>query len=109
MQENSAEPISTFTMGFQDADYNEAAYAKRIADALGCRHTEEYFTTDELLRYVPWLSRMYDEPMADTSQLPMSLVAVTAKKKVTVCLSRDCGDELFLGYTPYYSTTVIEG
>ena len=101
MQENTAEPISTFTIGFQDAAYNEAAYAKRIADALGCRHTEEFFTTDELLKYVPRLSRMYDEPMADASQLPMSLVAATAKKKVTVCLSGDCGDELFLGY-PYF-------
>lgn len=101
MQELSDEPINTFTIGFENHAFNEAEYAKKIAAHLGCNHTERYFSSKELLEVVPKMVNVYDEPFADVSQLPMYLLAQTAKEKVTVCLSGDCGDELFAGYKHY--------
>lgn len=103
MQDISDEPIHTFTIGFENRAFNEAEYAKKIAKYLGCNHTERYFSSKELLDIVPKMTEVYDEPFADVSQLPMYLLSQTARKKVTVCLSGDCGDELFAGYGYYVS------
>lgn len=101
MQTQSAQPIKTFSIGFDDNSFNEAGYAKKIAQYLGTEHYEQYFQYKELVEFAPLVSKVYDEPVADISQLAMCILARTAKEKVTVCLSGDCGDELFLGYTFY--------
>jgi asparagine synthase (glutamine-hydrolysing) len=101
MQSISDKPVNTFTIGFEESNFNEAKYAKEIARFLGTNYTEYYFTRKELLEYIPKMSMIYDEPLADISQLAMCLLSDTAKKRVTVCLSGDCGDELFLGYGNY--------
>ena len=101
MQDISEEPIKTFTIGFDLPGFNEAEYAKKIAKELGCIHTEKYFGKNELMQFIPRMADIYDEPLADISQLAMCLLVKTAKENVTVCLSGDCGDELFLGYGCY--------
>lgn len=104
VQANSNTPIDTFTIGFHDKNFNEAEHAKRVASHIGSIHHETYVSASDVLQVVPSLPELYDEPFADSSQIPMYLVSKLAKKTVTVCLSGDGGDELFAGYNRYCAT-----
>jgi asparagine synthase (glutamine-hydrolysing) len=101
LQKDKTEKIKTFTIGVPDAGLDEAPYAKDIAAYLGTDHTEYYCTQKEALEIVPQLPFFYDEPFADSSAIPTSLVSKIAKEKVTVALSADAGDEIFAGYSRY--------
>jgi len=98
MQAESSRPVRTFTIGFDDPRYNEAGFAKEVAAHLGTDHTELMVRGDDALEFVTRLPEIYDEPMADSSQLPTLLVARMTRQHVTVALSGDGGDELFAGY-----------
>jgi asparagine synthase (glutamine-hydrolysing) len=109
MQALSEKKINTFSIGFDVPGYNEADFAKKVAKILGTNHTEKYMSTDDALKIVPLLGKMYDEPFADSSQIPTYLVSKMAKEKVTVCLTGDGGDELFGGYRRYYTADNLWG
>lgn len=96
-----SQPLRTFTIGFEDAYFDESPYAREVADRLGTQHTELTCTHREALDVVPRLSEVYDEPFGDRSAVPTCLVAAMARKHVTVALSADGGDEVFGGYTRY--------
>lgn len=101
LQLQSENKIKTFSIGFEQKEYNEAEYAKKVANHIGTDHHEAYMSTKEVLDIVPEIPRIYSEPFSESSQIPTYLVSKIAKQKVTVSLSGDAGDELFCGYSRY--------
>lgn len=101
-QKQSSKKIKTFSIGFENQRYNEARYAKSIAEVLGTDHHELYMREDDAKELIPHLSEAYSEPFADISALPTLLVSRFAKSDVTVVLSGDGGDELFGGYNRFW-------
>ena len=101
LQKKSLTPLHTFTIGFEEAAFDESPYAKRISNYLGTKHTQLICSSKEALGVIPKLPYLYDEPMGDSTAIPTFLVSQLAKKHVKVALSAEGGDELFGGYTHY--------
>ena len=101
MQKQSSKAIKTFNIGFHEKTLDESMHAKKIANHLGTEHYNVFFSNKDIINLIPTLSQVYDEPFADSSQLPTILLSQITKKKVKVALSGDGGDELFGGYNRY--------
>ena len=101
MQKNSHAPVRTFTVGFEEKDFDESRHAAAVARHLGTSHTEIRVTADEARAAIPRMTSIFDEPFADASQIPTFLICQAAKPHVTVALTGDAGDELFGGYARY--------
>lgn len=102
MQKNSSRPIKTFTIGFEDPSYDESPFAKKVANHLGTEHSELHVSSSDAREVIPNLPNIYDEPFADSSQIPTFLVCKAAAREVKVALSGDAGDEIFGGYNRYF-------
>src|SRR6185436_19227025 len=94
-QKYSLQPVRTYSIGFEESGYDEAQHAKAVAKRLGTIHHEHYVTVEEAREVIPLLPAIYDEPFADSSQIPTFLVSRFARHDVTVALTGDGGDELF--------------
>lgn len=100
-QAHASGPVKTFSIGFHEESYNEAPYARAVADYLGTAHTELMIGETDMLQMVESIPKYYDEPFADSSQIPTMLVCKLAREQVTVALSGDGGDEFYCGYNIY--------
>ncbi len=108
LQKNSSKKIKTFTIGFFEKEYDEAPFAKKVAQILGTDHFEYYVSSNDLKGLLEKFVKIYDEPFGDSASLPMYLLSNFASKKVKVLLSADGGDELFLGYTKYEILNLLQ-
>jgi len=102
MQAQSDTPVQTFTVGFDEAGFDESPHASAVAKHLGTKHHELRVSSDDARSVIPSLPQLYDEPFADSSQIPTYFVCKSARHNVTVALSGDAGDELFGGYNRYF-------
>ena len=101
MQKLSSKKINTFSIGFEQKEYNEAEYAREVANHIGTNHHDAYMTNKDVIDIVPQIAKIYSEPFSESSLIPTFLVSKIAKEKVTVSLTGDAGDELFCGYSRY--------
>ncbi len=108
MQEAASAPVNTFTIGYNNPDYNEADHARTVAKHLGTRHEQLYLDDGDIESVVPTLAELYDEPFSDSSQLPAFFISRFARSHVKVCLSGDGGDELFAGYNRHVVARDVE-
>lgn len=107
MQESGASPVRTFSIGFEDAEFDESASARAVADRIGTDHVDLIVTPQHLIDVLPQLPEIYCEPFADSSQLPTFFVSQLARQHVAVALTGDGADELFGGYNRYIAAAQI--